>query len=123
MTRSNIDVINRGRVRFGPMGSTDAEGLSGAFLFDGPCGKKLTVVAHDGLIDGRTGWEHVSVSTRNRCPNWEEMCFVKRLWWAPDEVVMQLHPAESEYVNVHEYVLHLWRPLEDAIPLPPTGLV
>jgi hypothetical protein len=22
-------------------------------------------------------WEHVSVSSKNKCPSWEDMCFVK----------------------------------------------
>ena len=26
------------------------------------------------------GWEHVSVSLRNRCPTWDEMCLVKDIF-------------------------------------------
>lgn len=66
-------------------------------------------------------WEHVSVSTPVRCPTWEEMCFVKSLFWLPHECVVQFHPPEAEYVNQHPYCLHLWRPLEPLrIPRPPT---
>ncbi len=68
-------------------------------------------------------WEHVSVSTPNRCPTWEEMCFVKSLFWGEDETVIQYHPPKSEYVNNHPYCLHLWRPSKIIIPLPPTELV
>lgn len=64
-------------------------------------------------------WEHVSVSTATRCPTWEEMCFVKSIFWEPEDVVMQLHPRESEYVNCHPYCLHLWRPVGVPIPTPP----
>lgn len=35
----------------------------------------------------------------------------------------QLHPAKSEYVNIHPYCLHLWRPLEREIPMPPVEFV
>lgn len=65
------------------------------------------------VSDG-SGWDHVSVSLATRTPTWEEMCWVKRLWFLPEEVVMQLHPAESEYVNYHPFCLHLWRPQSDA---------
>jgi len=83
-------------------------------------GRELTVVA-----SGRMGWEHASVSLKNRCPNWREMCFVKDFFWDPEDVVMQLHPAKSEYVNMHRYCLHLWRPIGIGvkIPTPPSILV
>lgn len=65
-------------------------------------------------------WEHVSVSLPDRCPTWEEMSFVKRTLFEPEEVVMQLHVAEDNHISRHNYCLHLWRPLEQVIPLPPT---
>ena len=70
-------------------------------------------------------WEHVSVSAKEtvkrggRCPTWEEMCWVKDLFWDPEEVVMQLHPPKSEWVSNHRYCLHLWRPVQLEIPKPP----
>ncbi len=109
------------RVRHGDYGSNPGDAF-GMFLgIPGPCGHKLCVIASDGLDpDIEVPWEHVSVSLPNRCPNWPEMCFIKDLFFAPEEVVMQLHPAKSEYVNNHDYCLHLWRPLKAEIPLPPT---
>lgn len=64
-------------------------------------------------------WEHVSVSTARRTPTWEEMDAVKRLFWDDEEAVMQLHPPRSNWVNNVATCLHLWRPLHEAIPLPP----
>lgn len=69
------------------------------------------------------GWEHVSVSFNHRCPTWEEMCEIKRMFFHPDEVVVQYHPAESEYVNNHQYCLHLWRPQKQDMPMPPAWMV
>lgn len=69
------------------------------------------------------GWEHVSVSVKNRCPNWKEMSFIKRTFWNPEDAVMQLHPPESDYVNCAEHCLHLWRPTDKEIPLPPSMMV
>ena len=69
------------------------------------------------------GWDHVSVSLPKRCPNWPEMHHVKTLFWSPDEAVMQLHPPEDDYRNYHPYCLHLWRPHDAEIPLPPGIMV
>lgn len=79
---------------------------------------RFKVVASCGL-----GWEHVSISLENRCPNWGEMCYFKDLFFEDEECVMQLHPPKSNYVNNHKYCLHLWRPLETTIPMPSSLLV
>ena len=69
------------------------------------------------------GWDHVSVSLGHRCPTWGEMCFIKDKFWEPEETVMQIHPAKSAYVNKHPYCLHMWRPHDEKIPLPPKEFV
>jgi hypothetical protein len=69
------------------------------------------------------GWEHVSVSRTDRCPTWEEMDWVKRQFWDDADTVMQLHVPSVEHVNVHPYCLHLWRPVDGAIPRPPAWMV
>lgn len=74
-----------------------------------------------------TGWDHVSVSLRNkaqdkmieRTPTWEEMCLIKAMFWEEEATVLQYHPAKSDYVNIHNYVLHLWRPLAGPLMKPP----
>ena len=110
--------LERGRVRTGPYGS-DPGDTFGAFFIDGPCGRRLKIVASSGDISVGVDWEHVSVSLDNRCPNWPEMCFVKSLFWDDEETVMQLHPPKSKWINNHPYCLHMWRPLNQEIPLPP----
>ena len=89
----------------------------GAFLIPFE-GRNLQVIASNGL-----GWEHVSVSLNQRCPNWREMNFVKDLFWNNDEVVMQLHVAKKNHINIHPFCLHMWRPLDAVIPLPPGFMV
>jgi hypothetical protein len=69
------------------------------------------------------GWDHVSVSTPERCPKWNEMQQIKELFFEDDEVVMQLHPAKSNYINHHPNCLHLWRPHNQEIPLPMIEMV
>lgn len=89
---------------------------AGAFEFRSPCDRRLMlrVIASNG-----EGWDHVSVSTDRRCPNWEEMEHIKRIFFKPDEVAMQLHVAESDHISQHPYCLHIWRPHDVWIPLPP----
>jgi len=61
-------------------------------------------------------WEHVSISRRNRCPNWPEMSYIHRMFFKDDEPAMQLHVAGKDHINVVEYCLHLWRPTIETIP-------
>lgn len=82
----------------------------------------LKVIACDG-DDPSEGWEHVSVSLPNRCPNWEELCFIKRLFWSDEETVVQFHPRKSAYVNIHPYCLHLWRKAGTEYELPPSHFI
>ena len=69
------------------------------------------------------GWDHVSVSLPRRCPNWEEMSFVKGMFFQDDETAMQLHVPLSQHINHHPYCLHLWRPHQFEIPRPPFWMV
>lgn len=107
------------RVKTGPMKSDATLGFCGAFFIPmQQTGRHLKVVSSDG-----GGWEHVSVSLHDRTPTWEEMCYIKDLFWNPSEAVMQLHPPETEYVNNMRYCLHLWRPTDATVPLPPQYMV
>lgn len=110
--------LERYRVRSSEFRSRTGEDF-GAFFVPGPCGAELKIIASSGDSSIGVEWEHVSISCRNRCPNWTEMCFVKGLFWDAEEAVMQLHPPQSKWINNHPYCLHLWRPKSQAIPLPP----
>ncbi len=93
--------INQYRIRTGLYFSDDKYGMTGAWeIPDG--NDTLYVISSNGM-----GWEHASVSLKDRCPTWGEMCHIKNLFWNDDEVVMQLHPAKKDYVNQHENCLHL----------------
>lgn len=79
------------------------------------------------ILSNGAGWEHVSVRAiqgkRSRIPTWKEMCQVKAACWAPEDLVLQFHPPASRYVNTHSSVLHLWRPIGQAVPQPPLECV
>jgi hypothetical protein len=116
--------LEAGRQTTGPFASHSSWGAYGRFFVQGPCGARLCIVASGGdpTDTESQGWEHVSISTERRPPNWSEMCFVKDLFWAPEECVIQYHPPRSEYVNNHPHCLHLWKPPFD-VPLPPSVMV
>jgi hypothetical protein len=69
------------------------------------------------------GWDHVSASYSNRCLTWEEMCVVKNIFFNEDETVIQYHPAKVKYINNHPFTLHLWKPQNQEIPMPPEYMV
>jgi len=75
------------------------------------------------IVSDGEGWDHVSVSLKNRTPNWREMCFIKEMFWGKDACVVQYHPPESEYINNHPFCLHLWKSQTQEMPLPPWILV
>lgn len=101
----------------------------GAFLLFCPeTGRTLKVIASDGA-DWQEGglpgepWEHVSVSLNDqpaKCPAWTEMEWVRSLFWDDSETVVQFSPPRSVKVNHHQGCLHLWRPTQTPIPLPPS---
>jgi len=71
------------------------------------------------------GWDHVSVSSGKilKTPSWEDMDYVKRLFFKPFETAMQLHVPPSDHISFHDYTLHLWRPHGVEIPRPPGWMV
>lgn len=78
-------------------------------------GKSFYCIASNG-----GGWEHISIHRPNgKIPTWEEMCALKDIFFEDEEVVVQYHPKKSEYVNIHEGCLHLWRPINETMPTPP----
>lgn len=120
-------VPDRHRITSGMVGSDPSYGNNGVFQIPHYRirGYLIFCIASDG-----EGWQHVSVTVcpegkkkANRCPTWEEMCWVKDQFWNKDETVIQYHPPESEYVNNHPFCLHLWKPDNIEIPLPPSIMV
>ena len=97
----------------------NGDGTCGCFRLPSPIdGQGLTIVASS---DG--GWDHVSVSRSNRCPNWPEMEFIKRRFFRDDETAVQFHVPESDHINLHPHTLHLWRSQTQEIPRPPGWMV
>ena len=97
----------------------------GAFFIPHPWKSRYTyeVIAVDGQEVG-DHWEHVSVkvadiSGSTRTPGWDEMEWIKSLFWPEGEVAVQFHVNGEKKVNVHPHVLHIWRNSKSPFQLPP----
>lgn len=105
-----------------PLASDDSIGNNGAFQIQINVNTVAYCIASD-----QNGWEHVSVHVvedgKPETPTWEEMCAIKSVFWDKEDTVIQYHPAASEYVNMHENVLHLWRPTNQTLPTPPKIMI
>lgn len=86
-------------------------------------GAMVTVISSGSANAIEDGWEHVSVSLPSRIPTWDEMNFVKDLFWGEEETVIQFHPKKSQYVNACENCLHLWKRIGTEHELPPKRLL
>jgi hypothetical protein len=93
----------------------DGDDTGGCFKVPSPFDRQpLAVMAATG-----EGWDHVSISRSNRTPSWGEMDHIKRLFFSDDEVAFQLHVTTKDHISVHPFCLHIWRPHDEKIPLPP----
>jgi len=106
----------------------NGESFSGWYRLPGPHGTTLFAVVANGEDFEEAGlpgepWEHVSVSTSRRCPTWSEMEWVRSLFFEDDETVLQFSVPRAKHINLHPFVLHMWRPTVTTIPLPPKECV
>jgi hypothetical protein len=100
--------------------------LNNVDRLNGVLARHLMVIASNGL-----GWDHISVRAviqqrgqeMSRTPTWDEMCAMKRLFFHGHECAVQYHPPESDYVNLHPNVLHIWRPQNVELPQPDKVMV
>lgn len=93
------------------------DGIGGKY-YDKYSGKFLNFI-----FSYQMGWEHLSVSMPNKTPSWEQMCMMKNIFWNEDEACVEYHPKKEDYVNNHKHCLHIWKPANEVLPLPPSILV
>ena len=129
MKRIFPSAVEVGREKRDPRFKSDVGDRFGLFRFQSPkTGATLRCIVcsaeesakHEVVADH---WDHVSVSLMTRTPTWDEMCFVKELFFEDAECVVQFHPAKTDYVNLNENVLHLWRPADGVVRMPPKECV
>jgi hypothetical protein len=66
------------------------------------------LVSIDDLENGQK-WLHVSVSRTDQIPSWDILVRVKNIFIGLEEEAIMFFPRQSEYVNLHEYCMHMWR--------------
>lgn len=93
------------------------DGIGGKY-YDKYSGKFLNFI-----FSYQMGWEHLSVSMPNKTPSWNQMCMMKNIFWNEDEACVEYHPKKEDYVNNHKHCLHIWKPTNEVLPLPPSILV
>ena len=113
----------------GPYGTAKGSGVNGAYIIPAPIIKRnLYVIASNGSDWEEEKlpppiWEHVSVhagvGSQSYTPTWTEMCYIKCMFWDAEDCVIQFHPPESVYKNIHPNTLHLWRVVGVLQPMPP----
>ena len=112
-------ILEDGRIRQGPQASNPGDRF-GAFVIRNLKGQQFRLIA----VENGIGWDHVSVTmAASRTPTWDEMVWVKRLFFGDDETVIQFHPAAGDYINLHTRCLHLWRRCDGDFPMPPKECV
>lgn len=104
------------------LGTNHGYGNNGAFRIPMPRKRTAYIIASDG-----DGWDHVSAHIYfgglDFTPSWNEMHEIKLLFWDHNDTVYQFHPPQKDYINMHPFTLHLWRPQFTIIPLPPPEMV
>lgn len=93
------------------------DGIGGKY-YDKYSGKFLNFI-----FSYQMDWEHLSVSMPNKTPSWDQMCMMKNIFWNEDEACAEYHPKKEDYVNNHKHCLHIWKPTNEVLPLPPSILV
>jgi hypothetical protein len=109
--------LERFRIKHGELASSSDYGFNGAFMIPYHL-TEFRIICSD-----TEKWDHVSISTKDRCPTWDEMCYFKDLFFKPEETVVQFHPPQSKYVNRCKNCLHLWREQNTTYELPPTKMI
>lgn len=113
--KNQIEILSSGKLV--PI-QTGYDGGGGYVYLNGTKKEPATVIWSFGK-----GWDHVSVSYRRRTPTWEEMSKIKDIFFNEEETVVQFHPKKSEYKNLCETCLHLWRKQGEEYELPPRAFV
>lgn len=75
---------------------------------------EVTIGKYKGSVvfsNNERGYEHVSFRPYNgKLPDWDAMCELKDMFFDDEEEAYQIMPKKSEYVNMVDNCLHLWRP-------------
>lgn len=126
------EIVENCRKRIAGRWSSEYGDKGGYFIVPYPYNPNLKKQRNDVtlsvLVGSGDGWDHISIHVelngeKKRCPTWEEMSFIKDLFFEDNEWTVQYHPAKSNHINLHPYVLHIWKPIDKELPVPPEWMV
>jgi hypothetical protein len=60
------------------------------------------------IVSKDAGMWHLSISRKDRLPNYDEIKYARYAYLPEDIVVAQLFPPKHEFINLHSFCLHLW---------------
>jgi hypothetical protein len=108
-----------------PLSTTKLAGNNGTFVIPHYRIPGYTMIVQATDVND---WEHIYVQVvgrrhknkATRYPTYEEMKWIKELFWGKDDLVLQYFAKDWDYTNasIDPYVLHLWRPKTLPIPKP-----
>ncbi len=78
----------------------------------------FNVLRSKSTMNDGSEWVHVSVSLPDRLPTWAEIAKVKLEFIGGPQYAYHIVPAELDHVNVHNYCMHIWSPLDEKHVLP-----
>ena len=70
----------------------------------------FSVEYHGGMC-----WLHASIARIDKIPDYKDLCKLKKEFIGKDSKAIMVLPKESEHVNIHPYVLHLFSCLDGYI--------
>ena len=70
----------------------------------------LRVMLTTDVMQDGSRWLHVSVSRETKLPSWDDLKTVKDEFVGRANEAIQVLPADRDYVNLHQFCLHLWSP-------------
>jgi hypothetical protein len=98
--------VHRGIVK--PEGGEPGQGVE---VFDHAL-IPLRVIRSIAIRDNGERWFHLSVSRRSAIPSWSDMMKVKNEFLGLEVEAYQVMPRAAEYVNVNEFCLHFFAPID-----------
>lgn len=70
--------------------------------------RQLTVITSIDVMDDDKKYIHISLSHKNKIPDWDTVKAVKDKFIGKDSDAFIYFPIDSEYINLMPYCLHLW---------------
>ena len=77
----------------------------------------MTCIVSDGIEEDDQQWRHISISHRNRMPDYDELKRAKELFAGNDCIGYLIFPEKFKHINIDPHCLHIFCPIEHK-PLP-----